>query len=159
LVNERLSRRASFRDGMKIRLADDQIWIFPAPPKSSDLESTSLGTEYTNLLHAIVEAEDSSDRYLAELALAIFLLGYNYSLSASDFEYLLDFKTELSETTTSQLAFHQIAQEHLRSSLETSRVSWDSRQVASSPGRISRVVSWLRNHPPLVWWSFDSRSC
>ena len=157
-MHERLSRRPSFRDGVKIRLADDQIWILPAPPKPSESESASFGTEYMGLLHAIHEAEDRSEQRLAELALAIFLLGYNYCLSPSDYEYLLGFTPEPPEPTASQLAFHHIAQEHLHSCLDACRGSWDSTPVVPTPGRISRFLAWLRNHLPFVSWSVNSRS-
>jgi hypothetical protein len=157
-VNEYLSRRPSFREGVSIRLADDQLWTFPAPPKSSETGAASFGSEYESLVQAILEVEDRSELRLAELALAIFLLGYNYSLSPSAFERLLGFTSESSESAASQLAFHHVALQHVQSFLGASGASWDSGQAAPRTGWVSRLLAWLRNHSPSIWWSFDSRS-
>jgi hypothetical protein len=158
LAHERLSRLPSFRDGVNIRLADDQFWTLPAPPKHSESRYDSFGTEYTDIIHALMEVNDRSEQRLAELALAIFLLGLNYSLSPSDYECLLGFSPESPELTAAQLTFHRIAQDHLHSFLDASGVSWDSTQVAPAPGRLSRVVAWLRIRLPFGWSSADSRS-
>ena len=158
LAHEHLSRRPSFRDGVKVRLADEQMWVLPAPPIPSESADVLFGTEYLDLIHAVMDEQESSERRLAELALVIFLLGVNYSLSPSAFERLLEFSPDSSKSVAAESAFHQIATEHVHSSLDASRVSWDHRSVAPVPGRVSRFVAWLRNHSPLVWWSFDSRS-
>jgi hypothetical protein len=158
LAHERLNRCPSFRDGVDIRLADGQFWTLPAPPKTSESRYESFGTEYTDIIHALMEVNDRSEQRLAELALAIFLLGLNYSLSPSDYECLLGFSPESPELTTVQLTFHRIAQDHLHSFLDASGVSWDSTQVAPAPGRLSRVVAWLRIRLPFGWSSVDSRS-
>ena len=117
-VNELLSRRPSFRDGVRIRLADGEMWVFPAPPKPVESKSVLFGTEYMGLIQAIMEAEERSEQCLAELAFAIYLLKCNYSLTSADFEYLLGFSPESSESADSQVAFHLIAQEHLHAVLE-----------------------------------------
>jgi hypothetical protein len=158
LVHERLSRRPSFRDGVSIRLADNQFWTLPAAPKPSESRSESFDIEYTDIIHALMEVRDRSEQRLAELALAIFLLGLNYSLSPSDYEFLLGFSPESPELTAVQLTFHRIAQDHLHSFLDASGVSWDSTQVAPAPGRLSRLVAWLRIRLPFGWSSVDSRS-
>jgi hypothetical protein len=157
LVQERLSRRPSFRDGVKIRLADDQLWTFPAPPKPSESQAAPFGTEYTSIIQAIMEVGDSSEQCLGELALAIYLLGYNYCLSPLDYECLLGFTSESPESTVAQLAFHRIAQEHIHSFLDASGVFWDRTEVARTTGRLSRLVAWLRFHLPFGWSSADSR--
>jgi hypothetical protein len=157
LVQERQSRRTSFRDGVKIRLADDQLWTLPAPPKTSELEAASFGSDYTGIIQAIMDVNDSAEQRLAELALVIFLLEHNYCLSPLDYQCLLGFTSESPESTAAQLAFHRIAQEHIRSFLDASGVSWDSREVAPTMGRLSRLVAWLRIHLPFGWSSADSR--
>jgi hypothetical protein len=158
LAHERLNRRPSFRDGVNIRLADGQFWTLPAPQKPSESRYESFGTEYTDIIHALMEVNDRSEQRLGELALAIFLLGLNYSLSPSDYECLLGFSPESPELTAVQLTFHRIAQDHLHSFLDASGVSWDSTQVAPAPGRLSRLVAWLRIRLPFGWSSVDSRS-
>jgi hypothetical protein len=158
LVHERLSRRPSFRDGVSIRLADNQFWTLPAAPKLSESDFTVFGAEYTDIIQAIMEVNDSSEQYLAELALAIFLLGFNYCLSPSDYECLLSFPPDSLELTATQHTFHRIAQEHLHSFLDASGVSWDCRQGAPTLRRLSRLVAWVRIHLPFGWSSVDSRS-
>jgi hypothetical protein len=155
LLHEHLNRRSTFRDGVKIRLADGQFWTLPAPLKAS--ERASFGTEYRGLIKAIAEAEDSSEQRLAELAFAIFLLSSNYHPSSLDYEFLLGFAPGSPESTAAQLAFHHVAQEHLQSLRDASGALWASRQVVPTPGRFSRFFAWLRNHMPFVSWSFDSR--
>jgi hypothetical protein len=151
LPRERLNRRPSFRDGVKVRLADDQIWIFPAPPKPSESEAAPFGADYTDIIQAIMDVDSISEQRLGELALAIYLLGYNYCLSPLDYECLLGFTSESPESTAAQSAFHRIAQEHLSSFLDASGVSWDIKEVAPIRGRISRLVAWLRIHLPIGW--------
>jgi hypothetical protein len=157
LAVEVLSRRSWFREGRKIRLADGQTWTLPAPPKASEWKTVPFGTEYSGLIQSILEAEEEHEQRLAELALAIFLLGHNYSLSPADYERLLGFAPESPDSTKWKLAFHDIAQEHLHSYLDASRVPPDGRPVMPTPGRIARLLSWLRNHLPSRWFSFDSR--
>ena len=158
LVHERLSRRPSFRDGVKIRLADDQIWTLPAPPKPSESDIAVFGNEYVDIIQAIMEVNDRSEQRLAELAFALFLLGFNYCLSPPDYECLLGFPPDSLELTAAQYTFHRIAQEHLHSFLDASGVSWDTMQDAPTLGRLSRLVAWVRIHLPFGWSSVDSRS-
>jgi hypothetical protein len=108
-------------------------------------------------MKAIREAEDRSEQRLAELTLAIFLLGHNYLPSALNFEDLLTFVPDSPESAAAQLAFHRVAQEHLHSFFNASGVPWDRREVVPTQGRFSRLVGWLRNHVPFVSWSFESR--
>jgi hypothetical protein len=157
-MNEHQSRRPSYRKGVNIRLADDQMWTFPAPPKASEASSSPFGSEYIGLVHAIMESEDASERGLADLAFAIFLLGVNYSLTPSEFEHLLNFTPESSEASIAQSALHDIANEHVSSFLKSSNLSWVGGRVVPAPGRFSRFLAWLRSRSPFPWWSFDSRS-
>jgi hypothetical protein len=157
LIDEASIRRPGFRQERRIRLADGQMWTLPAPPRASERESPPFGSEYTDLVQAIMEAEDGSEQRLAELAFAIFLLGHNYSLSPSDYSQLLGFPPESSELTDWQVAFHHIAQEHLHPFLDTARFPLETGPVLPRPGRFARLLAWLRNRLPFRWWSVDSR--
>ena len=84
MVDELSSRRSRFPPGTPICLANDQEWTFPAPTADSESAFEPAGAEYLGLIHAVQEAEDQSERRLAELALAIFLIGLNYDLSSTD---------------------------------------------------------------------------
>ena len=158
LVQERLSRRPSFRDGVKIRLADNQIWTLPAPPKQSEAEAASFGTEYIDIIQAFMDVNDDSERCRGELALAIYLLGYNYCLTPPDYESLLGFTSESPDATAAQSAFHRIAQEHIHSFLDASGISWNRTEVAPTTGRFSRLIAWLRIHLPFGLASVGTRS-
>jgi hypothetical protein len=59
------------------------------PGVESEADFTRLGPDYRSLLRAVREAGDEAERCLAELALAIFLLGCNYELSPVDYQRLL----------------------------------------------------------------------
>ncbi len=106
--NEFSSRRPSFRSGSPIQLSDGQTWIIPSPPTELERSSTPFKTAYVDIIKAIMEAEDSSEQRLGELAFAIFLLDQNYHLSPADYQRLL-----APGTGDWQFAFHQIAQNHL----------------------------------------------
>jgi hypothetical protein len=115
LLDEFSSRRSSFRSGSPIELSDGQTWILPAPPKKSTRKAASFGTAYTDIIQAILEAEDSSEKCVGELAFAIFLLEHNYYLSPPDYQRLL-----APGANDWQCAFHQIAQEHMHVFLDIS---------------------------------------
>ncbi len=144
--DELLSRRSRFREGTQIRLADGQLWTFPSPPKASAREVSPFGTEYTGLIQALHEAGDRPEEVLTELALAIYLLGHNYSLSPEDYQRLLGTKSECPDPAGWQVAFHDIAQEHLRSFrgsshfLETSPLPSISKTFARLLDRLRRVL-------------------
>ena len=89
MVDELSSRRSRFQPGTTICLANDQEWTFPAPTADSEFAVESAEAEYLGLIHAVQEAEDQSERRLAELALAIFLIGLNYDLSPTDLAKLV----------------------------------------------------------------------
>ena len=155
-MDEASIRCPGFREGRTIRLADGQMWTLPAPPRASESITSLFGSEYPGLIQAILEAEDGSEQRLAELAFAIFLLGQNYSLSASDYSQLLAFPPESPELADWQLAFHHIAQEHVYAFLETSRFPLDTGPLPPRPGRFARLLAWLRNRLPFRWWSLLS---
>jgi hypothetical protein len=82
---ESARRRPGFVPTVAIELADRQTWWFPGPdPRPDD-------PDYQALVRSVLEAEDAPERSLAELALAILLLGCNYALSAAAFQELLIF--------------------------------------------------------------------
>jgi len=157
LLAEFPSRQPSFRHGRQIQLADGQTWVFPAPPKGSEWKAVPFGAEYTDIIQAILEAEDSSEQRLAELAFAILLLGHNYRLLPGEYERLLGSTPESPDSSDWQIAFHHIAQDHLRSFLDMSGVTSENEPLLDAQGRLSRLLAWLRNHLPPRWFSFDSR--
>ena len=158
MLNELSSRRSSFRGGRQIRLADGQTWIFPAPLNASEWKNVPFGSEYTGIIQAMREAEDSNEQNLAELAFAIFLLGHNYCLSADDYEQLLGSTEGFPDLRAWQHELHQLSLEHLRSFLEAREVSLENSPVLATPGRFARLREWLGNHLPSRWWSLDSQN-
>ena len=147
MADELLSRRSCFREGTRIRLADGQLWTFPAPPKASAWEASPLGTEYTGLIQALNEAGDRSEARLTELALAVFLLGHNYSLSPTDYQHLLSSNSESPDATEWQVAFHDIALEHLLSFRESSD-PLDRKPLPTVSKIFSRLLDRLRKVLP-----------
>src|SRR5262249_13120972 len=103
-------------------------------------------------------AEDASEQRLAELALALYLLAFNYSLSPSEFEHLFSFHPDSSEAATAASAFHQIAQEHVHPFLEVPIAFSKGAPVSPGQGRLNRVFAWFRDHAPFIKWRFESRS-
>jgi hypothetical protein len=157
LVDERLSRRSGFREGTKIRLADGQAWTIPAPPNASESQMTPFDPQYTDVMRAIEQAEDPSERQLAELSLAIFLLGHNYCLSAADYQQLLGFRPGSAELAEWQAAFRNLAEEHLQCLPDSSGRGEDHRPIRPRRGWLFRLVAWVRGHLPSRWWSIHSR--
>jgi hypothetical protein len=158
MVDELLSRRSSFRPGKKIRLADGQAWTLPSPVREWSDKAHSDREAYNGLIRSINEAEDDSERRLAELSFAIFLLGKNYRLSPSDYEQLLDFGSPSSESIAWQVALHQLTQEHLHF-FSSAPDFPEQTELASIPqGLVARLLAWLRTLMPLRWRFFDSQS-
>ena len=158
MLDEASSRHSSFRQGSEIQLADGQTWVFPAPPEGSEWNFAPFGAEYRGLIRGILEAEDSSEIRLAELAFAIFLLGHNYRLSRADYESLLGSNPNSSDSRDWQVAFHQLAEDHLYSFLDNFPVFSQTGPLLDKPGKASRLSAWLRNHLPSRWFSFESRN-
>ncbi len=156
LADELLKRRRGFCDGAKIALADGQLWTIPAPPKALGLESEAFGIEYVGLIQAVREAESLSELRLAELSLAIFLLGENYSLSSSEYERLLGFMPGSQELAEWQNRFHRIAEQHLESMAGVADGNVHREPVAVEQGWVTRRLVWVRNRLPTRWWLFNS---
>lgn len=74
MVDPIVSRRFPFHAGSEIRLADGRDWIFPDPLWDTLPKHSQPPLEYLELLDVILKTQDSAERYLSELALAIFLL-------------------------------------------------------------------------------------
>jgi hypothetical protein len=150
LSDEIRKRRSQFREGSKLRFADDQLWTLPAPADVSRGGTAPFRSEYTGLLKAIVEAEDDSERRLAELAFVVVLLRENYSLSPTDYERLLAFTPETAESSAWQLASQDLVQEHLRY-FDCPTSSSENGIVPIAPGKFSRLLSWFRKYLRLRW--------
>jgi hypothetical protein len=106
-------RRPSFRSGNQIQLSDGQTWTLPAPPKKSERGGGAFADEYLKIIQAIVEAEDKSERSIAELVLAIYLLQSNYYLAPAEYQILLSSSPRARDSSDWQSSFHQIADKHL----------------------------------------------
>jgi hypothetical protein len=158
MVDELLSRRSSFRPGKKIRLADGQGWTLPSPIRAWTGKAPSDREAYTGLIRSINEAEDNSERRLAELSFAIFLLGQNYCLSPVDYQQLLDFGSKSSESNAWQIAIHQLTQEHVRCFSSAPDFPHQAELVSNPHGLAPRFLAWLRTFMPLRWRFFNSRS-
>jgi hypothetical protein len=147
VVDELSTRRSRFQPGTSIRLANDQEWIFPAPTAGSRFAFELEGAEYLGVIQAVLEAEDQSERRLAELALAIFLIGLNYQLSSTDLVDLLTFQPRSLRLADSQRAFELLAREHIFSLSRHYKLSIPV-IARTAPRRplASRFMSWLRCH-------------
>ena len=92
---------------------------FPSPESSyggrpADGHGEIGDPTYESLRAAITDADDLPERLRAELALGIFLLGSNYSLTAGEFLRLLEFPPGDPLGVAGQRAFHEIAVAHAR---------------------------------------------
>ncbi|WP_156512758.1 hypothetical protein [Planctomyces sp. SH-PL62] len=143
MIMDEISRRRSgeFREGRRVLLADGGTWAFPTAGQAWGLDSP----EYQSLVRAVVEADEEFDRRLAELAMAIFLLGSNYELSPEDFQRLLTFEPGSPEQSAWGLALRGVIAEHVRE-------AWflDAQEVAAEPdgqnprrGHFGVVPRWL----------------
>src|SRR5208337_244032 len=130
--------------GNPICLANDQEWTFPAPRADSEFAVESAEAEYLGLIQTVQEAEDQSERQLAELALAIFLIRLNYELSSTDLANLFTFQPRSQELVDSQHAFESLARDHV---VWLARLDGPRRHVpAPGPERRSpghRALAWL----------------
>ncbi len=151
MVSERSSRRSSFQEGRKIRLADGQMWTFILPPMGEKWMPGSSADEFEGLMKAIQEAENAFEQRIAELAFAIFLLRQNYRLVPTDFEQLLDFPAQSMESLNWQHACHQLVQDHLHCLWDPGGVSLESGPGLSKHGRFSRLATRLRTNLLFRW--------
>jgi hypothetical protein len=159
VVDELSIRRSRFQPGNPICLANDQEWMFPAPAAHSEFAVESAEAEYLGLIHAVQEAEDQSERRLAELALAIFLIGLNYQLSSTDLANLFTFQPRSQKLTNSQHAFESLARDHILSLARRGKLPLPAPSPSAErrpPGR--RVLAWLRSRGLMRKWLPSSRN-
>jgi hypothetical protein len=146
VVDELSSRRSRFQPGTPICLANNQEWTFPARSDDAEFAVEFAAAEYLELIHIVQEAEDQSERRLAELALAIFLISLNYELSSTDLANLFTFQPRSQELVASQHAFESLARDHI---LSLARPG-EPHQLVPSPGPERRrpghrALAWLRS--------------
>jgi hypothetical protein len=158
VADELSSRRSRLQPGNPICLANDQEWIFPAPTADSGFALESAEAEYLGLVHAVQEAEDQSERRLAELALAIFLIELNYQISATDLANLFTFQPRSRELADSQHAFESLARDHILSLARRGEphLPIPSPSAAGRPPG-HRALAWLRGRGLLRKWLPSSR--
>ena len=116
----------------------------PRPAADSEFAVESAEAEYLGLIHAVQEAEDQSERRLAELALAIFLIGLNYELSSTDLANLFTFQPRSQELTNSQHAFESLARDHILSLARRGKLP-----LPRSFPRRRQATAW-QSHPGLA---------
>jgi len=140
------SRRPTYLGGKGLRLANGEVWNFPRPatvPRGLDGERP-----HHELARAIHEADNEADRGLAELALAIFLLGLNYDLTPEDHQELLAFEPDsdaLHDWRTGLRAIATAHVEYYQGASSTIPASTVSDSGATKPSRFfSRWFSWFR---------------
>lgn len=139
-------RRPTFWGGRGIRLANGEVWNLPGPEAA--FRSNEGRTSYPALARAICEADGESDRGLAELALAIFLLNLNYDLSSADLQELLAFEPGSDALRGWREALREMAASHVKflrevSSADPTSTASDARKI-KHPRVGSRLLSWLR---------------
>jgi len=159
VVDELSSRRSRFRPGNPICLANDQEWTFPAPAADSEFAVESAEAEYLGLIHAVQEAEDQSEQRLAELALAIFLIGLNYQLSSTALANLFTFQPRSQKLTNSQHAFESLARDHILWLARRGKLPLPAPSPSAEgrpPGR--RALAWLRGRGLMRKWLPSSRN-
>ena len=146
MVDELMSRRSDFHPGTGICLADLQTWTFPAPVEQSIASPDADQGDYVGLIRAVLEAESHAEARLAELALAMFLLGQNYQLTPSDYQELFTFRFDSTELANSQSAFHDLALDHIRYLAATGAMPSADRPSGNRPGVFARAFDRLRSH-------------
>ena len=121
----RTSRRSDFHNRKGIRLADGRVWTFPAPAERwSSSPDAAFGADYLGLIRAILEAENEDERRLAELALAMLLIGLQHSLTSSEYHAFSSSSPYSQELADSQAGFHDLALDHVEY-LKATGFFWD----------------------------------
>ncbi|WP_165250211.1 oxysterol-binding protein [Paludisphaera soli] len=145
MVDESSRRLPTHRPGRKIRLADGRPWFVPAPPTSNEPHDLRAGPEYDQLLDAACEADSEAERFLAELALVLFLLGRNYDLGPSDYQQLLSFPPDSPALLEWRAELGELVREHLRARGGPSGPAPASTAEPLSQGWLTRLLArfWL----------------
>jgi hypothetical protein len=146
VVDELMSRRPDFHAGTGICLADHRTWTFPAPVERWIASEETDQEDYVGLSRAVLEAESHAEARLAELALAMFLLGQNYRLTPRDYQELFIFTSDSTELANSQSAFHDLALDHIRYLATAGVLSSADRPSGRRPGVLTRAFDRLRSH-------------
>ena len=146
MVDELMSRRPDFFAGKGIYLADRRIWTFPAPAERWITTSDTADGDYVGLIRAVVEADSHAEARLAELALAMFLLGQNYRLSPGDYQHLFTFKSNSEELAESQSAFHDLALDHIHYLAAAGAMPSTDQPSERRRGVLARMLERLRSH-------------
>jgi hypothetical protein len=146
VVDELMSRRSDFHAGRRICLADRRTWTFPAPVERWRASESTADCDYLGLIRAVLEAESHAEAQLAELALAMFLLGQNYRLTPLDYQELFTFKSDSAELANSQAAFHDLALDHIKYQSTAGSLATANRPRGNRPGVIARALDRLRSH-------------
>lgn len=146
---ERDLRRPRFRGGFALRLVDGQVWSLPTPDEPVDATvmpgASWRGPDYRALLSALAEAGDESELFLAELALAIHLITWNYEVDGPDLVDIFDDRDGDRARAELSLALHALATAHLRS-------------AAGRPGLgLDQGLGWPDPAAPRPAWGFVSR--
>jgi len=146
VVDELMSRRSDFHAGRGICLADRRTWTFPAPAEQWIASPDADQGDYVGLLRAVLEAESHAEAQLAELVLAMFLLGQNYRLTPLDYQYLFTFRSDSAELAHSKSAFHDLALDHIRYLAAAGTIMSADGPSGSRPGVLARAFDRLRSH-------------
>jgi len=151
-------RRPDFHSSRAIRLADGHVWSFPAPAENGvPSPETAFGAEYLDLIRAILEAEDSNEARLAELAFAMHLIGRNRPLTPAEYQRLFMFEQESQALTESQDGFRDLARDHVDYLVATGTLSRPAWAGEPAHGALGRLLSRLRNQWPIRTWYPTSR--
>jgi hypothetical protein len=88
--------------------------IGKAVPGPGDREKTWDSQRYREILRAALGAEDEGELFRAEMALAIYLLDWNYALDPDDFDELLDDRGDDRRRSDLSAALRTLALAHTR---------------------------------------------
>jgi len=145
MTDEVLRRRGTFQEGLSIPMADHQAWVFPIA--GGELRLTAAKhDEYLGILKAYAEGEDATERQLAELALAIFLIELNYELDSRELALLFSFPPGSPALLEAHASFRNLALGHLEAVQGGASLDADSQELPIAPGPKlwGRSVAWLK---------------
>jgi hypothetical protein len=138
MTHEPSARRPGFREGLKVRLADGELWSLPILERDAD------DPEYVGLLRAMAEAEDREEWLLAGLALTIMLLSRNYDLPAEELSDLLSFPSGDPVLLTLQRDVGALGEELDRRIQGAAEPNSESANQALTPPRRSARTLWTQ---------------
>jgi len=134
------------------------MWMFPTPAEQGSASPDSVpDADYLGLIHAILEAEDRYEEQLAELALAMHLLGYKHPLTPSEYQRLFMFESNSPELADSQAAFHDLALDHVNYLRDRGFFSIRHAGSPCTPSTLTRFLTRLRNQWTIRAWYHTAR--